>query len=264
MKKVTKKIFAGAVLMVLFGIFAGGALAGEVRDIAVGIGNAFEPYAYIDENNQPAGYDVAVLKAANERLPQYKFVFESLEFRNLLLGIDAGKLDIASQQFETNPERAEKYLFATEGFANYDKRIVVKKGRTDIKSIDDLAGKKLAVTGGSNSAAIAEKYNAEHPDKKIDIVYEGSNQVAYDNIVNGRIDAGVMTRRVFNRTNDAFGGGLGIVEENLFSKSDAYFVLAKKETQLRDDIDAALRELKKDGTLSKISAQYTGGDYTAE
>ncbi|MDR3264692.1 MAG: transporter substrate-binding domain-containing protein [Synergistaceae bacterium] len=243
--------------------FAGGAFAAEVREIAVGIGNAFEPYAYVDANNQPAGYDVAVLKAVDERLPGYKFVFESLEFKNLLLGVDAGKLDIASQQFETNPERAAKYLFATEGFANYDKRIVVKKGRTDIKSTDDLVGKKIAVTGGSNSAAILEKYNAEH-EKKIDIVYEGTNQVAYDNIVNGRIDAGVMTRRVFHRTNNAFGGGLDIVEENLFSKSDAYFILAKKETQLRDDIDAALRELKKDGTLSKLSFEYTGGDYTAE
>jgi L-cystine transport system substrate-binding protein len=255
-----KIFFAG----VLFGLlFAGGAFAAEVRQIAIGIGNAFEPYAYIDENNQPAGYDVAVLKAVDERLPQYEFVFESLEFKNLLLGVDAGKYDIASQQFEVNPERAEKYLFTTEGFANYDKRIVVKKGRTDIQSIDDLVGKKVAVTGGSNSAAILEKYNATH-DKKIDIVYEGSNQVAYDNIVNGRIDAGVMTRRVFNRVNNAFGGGLGIVEKNLFSKSDAYFILAKKETQLRDDIDAALRELKKDGTLSKLSFQYTNGDYTAE
>ncbi|MDR2137703.1 MAG: transporter substrate-binding domain-containing protein, partial [Synergistaceae bacterium] len=224
----------------------------------------FEPYAYIDENNQPAGYDVAVLKAIDERLPQYEFVFESLEFKNLLLGVDAGKLDIASQQFETNPEREAKYLFTTEGFANYDKRIVVKKGRTDIKSIDDLAGKRVSVGSGSNSAAILEKYNAEHPDTKIEIIYRASSQVDYDNLVNDRADAAVMTRRVFNRTNEAFGGGLGIVEENLFSKSDAYFILAKKETRLRDDIDAALRELKKDGTLTKISIQYTGGDYTAE
>ena len=254
------KFFAG----ILFSLsFAGGAFAAEVRQIAVGIGNAFEPYAYIDENNQPAGYDVAVLKAVDERLPQYEFVFESLEFKNLLLGVDAGKYDIVSQQFEANPEREAKYLFATEGFANYDKRIVVKKGRTDIQSIDDLVGKRLAVTNGSNSAAIAEKYNSSH-DKKIEIVYEGSNQVTYDNIVNGRIDAGVMTRRVFHRTNNAFGGGIDIVEKNLFSKSDAYFILAKKETQLRDDIDAAMKELKKDGSLSKISIEYTNGDYSAE
>ncbi|MDR1979248.1 MAG: transporter substrate-binding domain-containing protein [Synergistaceae bacterium] len=256
-----KKIFwVGVCVLVLF---SGKAFAAEARRIAVGVGNAFEPYAYIDANNQPAGYDVAVLKAVDERLPQYEFEFESLEFRNLLLSIDAGKLDIASQQFETNPEREAKYLFTQEGFANYDKRIIVKKGRTDIKSIDDLVGKKVSVGSGSNSAAILEKYNAEH-DKKIEIVYRSSGQVDYDNVVNGRTDAAIMTRRVFERTNKALGGGLDIVEDNLFSKSDAYFILAKKETQLRDDIDAALRELKKDGTLSKLSFEYTNADYTAE
>jgi L-cystine transport system substrate-binding protein len=259
-RKIFVRIFSSALFLAL----AGSAFAAEIRQVAVGVGNAFEPYAYVDENNQPAGYDVAVLKAVDERLPQYEFVFESMEFKNLLLSVDAGKLDIATQQFETNPEREAKYLFTTEGFANYDKRIVVKKGRTDIKAIDDLAGKRVSVGSGSNSAAILEKYNVEHPDKKIEIVYRASSQVDYDNLVNDRADAAVMTRRVFKRTNEAFGGGLDIVEENLFSKSDAYFILAKKEPHLRDDIDAALRELKKDGTLSKISVQYTGGDYTAE
>jgi L-cystine transport system substrate-binding protein len=239
------------------------AFAAEAREIAIGIGNAFEPYAYIGADNQPAGYDVAVLKAVNERLPQYKFIFESMEFTNLLLSIDAGKLDIASQQFETNPEREAKYLFTKEGFANYDKRIVVKKGRADIKTIDDLAGKKVSVGSGSNSAAILEKYNAEH-DKKIEIVYRASSQVDYDNVVNGRTDAAIMTRRVFNRVNDALGGGLGLVEDSLFSKSEAYFILAKSEAKLRDDIDGALLELKKDGALTKLSLEYTGGDYTVE
>jgi ABC-type amino acid transport substrate-binding protein len=258
--KMKKRFFAGVLFAVLL---AGSAFAAEPRRIAVGVGNAFHPYAYVDANNQPAGYDVAVLKAVDERLPQYEFLFESLEFRNLLLSIDAGKLDIATQQFETNPERAAKYLFTTEGFANYDKRIVVKKGRTDIKTIDDLAGKKVSVGSGSNSAAILEKYNAEH-DKKIEVVYRANSQVDYDNIVNDRSDAAVMTLKVFNRTNDALGGGLDIVKDSLFSKSDAYFILAKQETQLRDDVDAALRELKKDGTLSKISIEYTGSDYDAE
>ncbi|MDR3230460.1 MAG: transporter substrate-binding domain-containing protein [Synergistaceae bacterium] len=265
MKNLKKTLYAG-LFTLLTGFFAfaptGGAFAAE-RGIAVGIGNAFEPYAYIDANNQPAGYDVAVLKAVDERLPQYKFVFESLEFRNLLLDVDAGKLDVASQQFESNPEREAKYLFTTEGFANYDKRIVVKKGRTDIRTIDDLAGKKVSVGGGSNSAAILEKYNAEHG-KKIEIVYRASSQVDYDNLVNDRADAAIMTLRVFNRTNEALGGGLDIVRDGLFSQSEAYFILAKKETRLRDDIDAALRELKKDGTLTRLSLEYTGGDYTAE
>jgi L-cystine transport system substrate-binding protein len=235
-----------------------------VREVAVGVGSTFPPYAYIDKNNEPAGYDVAVLKEINKRLPKYKFNYQSIELKNLLISLDAKKISIATQQFEKNPSRAEKYLFANEGFANYDKRIVVAKGNTNIKTIDDLAEKRVGCSQGSNTAAILEKYNQDH-DKKITIVYtSGGESVVYDDLVNGRLDALVMTRKVFNRTNAAFGNGLDIVEDNLFSQSDAYFILSKKEEQLRDDIDTALKAMKQDGTLSKISQEYTNSDYNAE
>ncbi|GHV56843.1 amino acid ABC transporter substrate-binding protein [Synergistales bacterium] len=266
-----KKSISGVLLLsFVFSALAGlllsaGTAAAAAREIVVGVGTDFEPYVFIDANNKPAGYDVAVLKEVNKRLPQYTFVFEPIQLKNLLLSIDSGKVDVASQQFEKNPERESKYLFADEGFSNYDKRIVFRKGRADIKTIDDLAGKKVAAGQGSNTAAILEKYNAAHPGKKIEILYQhGSNQVVYDDIVNGRLDAGVMTRRVFNKLNNSLGGGLEQVTDSLFSKSSAYFVLAKKETRLKADIDKALREIKADGTLSKLSKEYTGGDYTSE
>lgn len=236
----------------------------NVRQIGVGVGSDFEPYAYIDANNQPAGYDATVLKEIDARLPQYEFKFQSIELKNLLLSLDAKKINIATQQLEKNPSREEKYLFTNEGFANYDKRIVVAKGNTNIKTIDDLAGKKVGCSQGSNTAAILEKYNQTH-DKKIQIVYtSGGSSVVYDDIVNGRLDAGIMTRKTFNRTNDAFGGGLGIIEEGLFSESQAYFVLSKNDVQLRDDIDKVLKEMKQDGTLSKLSYEYTNTDYNVE
>ncbi|SFM14748.1 type 2 periplasmic-binding domain-containing protein [Pelosinus propionicus] len=119
-------------------------------------------------------------------------------------------------------------------------------------------------TQGSNTAALLEKYNQGH-DKKINIVYTSSGaSVVYDDIVNGRLDAGVMTKKTFNRNNEAFGGGLGIIEDGLFSQSQAYFILSKNEVQLRDDIDRVLKEMKADGTLSKLSFEYTNTDYNVE
>ena len=142
----------------------------KVRKVYVAVGATFEPYTYIDENNQPAGYDVAVLQEIDNRLPQYEFQIENMELANISVALDAKKVSIGSQQFEKNPEREKKYLFTNKGFASYNKRLVYKKGRDDIHSIDDLAGKKVSAGQGSNTAAILETYNAEH-DNKIDIVY---------------------------------------------------------------------------------------------
>ena len=56
----------------------------EVRKVYVAVGATFEPYTYIDENNQPAGYDVAVLQEIDNRLPQYEFQIENMELASSL------------------------------------------------------------------------------------------------------------------------------------------------------------------------------------
>ena len=80
----------------------------KVRKVYVAVGATFEPYTYIDENNQPAGYDVAVLQEIDNRLPQYEFQIENMELANISVALDVKKVSIGSQQFEKNPEREKK------------------------------------------------------------------------------------------------------------------------------------------------------------
>ena len=68
----------------------------EVRKVYVAVGATFEPYTYIDENNQPAGYDVAVLQEIDNRLPQYEFQIENMELANISVALDAKKVSIGS------------------------------------------------------------------------------------------------------------------------------------------------------------------------
>ena len=78
--------------------------------------------------------------------------------------------------------------------------------------------------------------------------------------MNGRLDAIVATKKTFKKYNEAFGGGYDINEDSYFSESQAYFMLAQGEEQLRDDMDTALKSMKEDGTLSKITTEYLGVD----
>ena len=64
----------------------------KVRKVYVAVGATFEPYTYIDENNQPAGYDVAVLQEIDNRLPQYEFQIENMELANISVALDAKKV----------------------------------------------------------------------------------------------------------------------------------------------------------------------------
>ena len=60
-----------------------------VTKIIVGTGNAYEPYCYLDENGNLAGYEYEVLKAVDELLPQYEFEYQTSDFTNVAISLDA-------------------------------------------------------------------------------------------------------------------------------------------------------------------------------
>lgn len=233
----------------------------EPRKIVIGTGNAFKPYCYLDDDGNLAGYELEVLKAIDKKLPQYEFSFETFEFKNVLLSLESKKIDIGAHQFENNPEREKKYLFGVEPYTTFILRITVGKDRNDIKSIEDLHGKKVRVSPGSNDAYVLEQYNKEH-DNAIELVYASdTGETIVQNIVNGSIDAFISVKRIVESYNEAYGDKLKTVGDPIASSS-TYYIYRKEDTQLKEDIDAALKELKESGELAKISIAVLGGDYT--
>lgn len=235
----------------------------EAKTIVIGTGNAFKPYCYLDDSGNLSGYEIEVLKEINKKLPQYKFEFNQLEFKNILLSLESNKVDVGAHQFEKNPERESKYLFGTESYTNFILRITVGKDRTDIKSIKDLEGKKVQTSAGSNDAYMLEQYNKEH-NNAINLVYTSGVDAAttIKNIEDGRIDAFVSIKRIVDSYNQTYGDKLKTVGDPI-ATSNTYYVFRKEDTKLQGEFDKALKELKEDGTLAKISIKILGGDYTA-
>jgi L-cystine transport system substrate-binding protein len=265
--KLTKAASVWMAIMAFIGVVALINLSSIVtaaapKTIIIGTGNAFKPYCYLDDKGNLAGYELEVLKAVNKRLPQYKFEFQTMDFTNILLSLQSGKVDIAAHQFEKNPDRAQRYLFSNESYTTFILRITVDKKRKDINSLKDLEGKKVQVGQGGNDAYVLEEYNKTHG-KKINLVYVSSENsvITIKNIKDGRIDAFISIKRVVEALNKAYGDTLKTVGEPIASSS-TYYVFRKQDTQLQSDIDKTIKALKKDGTLAKISIKVVGGDYT--
>lgn len=234
----------------------------NVKKIIVGTGNSYKPYCYLDENNNPAGFDVEILREVDRRLPQYEFEYQTSEFKNVLLSLDAKKIDIAAHEYEKNPEREEKYLYGKEGYVDYSLKIAVKKGRTDIKTLDDLKGKSITVSQGGNSAYIMEQYNKKN-DNAVKLVYGSDDAVQYNDVATGRVDAILLTKSDLNLRNKAYGDKLEFAKDSpVVNESYAYFIFDKNNTQLQEDVDGALRSMKEDGTIAKLSKDILGDDYT--
>ncbi|WP_313342751.1 transporter substrate-binding domain-containing protein [Lacrimispora sp.] len=269
--RIRQYVFAGF-LTILGGITLAGcgkkeALAGGgAEKVVVGTGNSYEPYCYLDDKGNLAGYEYEVLKAVDDLLPQYEFEYKTSDFANVLISLDAGKIDIGAHQYEWNKERDEKYLFGKEPYTTYVTYLTVAGNRDDVKSLDDLKGKKVKSSSGSNSAYILENYNKEHKDNpiRVDYVNNSTDEETITGLLNGVWDATIMTARDVDKLNKSYEKGSPSIKVtgDPVQTSSTYFVFAKDNTKLQEAVDGALKQLKENGTLAKISVDVIGGDYT--
>lgn len=283
-KNVFLKITASALIGVL--LFSGCSKSGKdesktnadvptggqkIQKLLIGTSGSPKPYSYLNEKNELDGYDIAVLKEIDALLPEYQIEFEKTEFQSIFAGIDSGRYQVGANNITKKPEREEKYLFGNEYYYFNTTVVVVKKGRTDIKSLDDLAGKKTPVSAsGGFGQLFIEQYNKEHPDKKIQGVYTDQDSAkTYQDINAGLFDFTFAEKVMIKFIEETYKIDLDYVElpREQFEKIQnphAYFIFSKTGDgpKIRDAFDGALGTLIKNGKLKELSEKYLGGDYS--
>ena len=271
MKKGTKFALHTIAAVLFAGLVLSGAYAKETKKssalhqktIIVGTGNAFKPYCYLDDNGNLTGYEKDVLDAVDALLPQYTFDYEQFAFKDILISLGAGKIDIGAHQFETNPDRRKNFLYSEETYTSFILYITVPESNTTIHEIDDLKGKTVLASIGSNESYVLEQYNKNHPDEKINLAYLASppREQVVAGIKNGTWDAFVDIKRDVEIYNKEYKAGFKTVGKPI-ATSFTYYIFAKGNTELQQAVDGALRQLKKSGRLSAISIRDLGADYT--
>ncbi len=234
----------------------------DAETIIVGTGNAYQPFVYLDENNELQGYDVEVLRAVDEKLDQYNFEYESMDFKNILTSLSAGKVRIAAHNYAYNDERGAKYLYGEEAYNTYAHHIVADESTGETyQSLDDLQGKKVFASPASEVAYILESYNAEH-DGAIEIIYsESSGELLVRGLQNGTADAAIISKFDTNKYNEQFNINLKASDEPLQS-AGIFYVFQQEDEALQGAVDGAIKELREEGTLSDLSIEILGEDYT--
>ncbi|MFJ8237600.1 transporter substrate-binding domain-containing protein [Ureibacillus sp. NPDC094379] len=234
----------------------------EVQKIIVGTGTQFPNICFLDEDGNLTGYDIEIVKALDEKLPEYEFEFQTMDFANLLVSLETDKIDFVAHQMEVTEEREEKYLFNKEPYNVFPLKVTVHQDNNEIKSIEDLKGKKVGATPTSSSAVLLEKYNREQ-DLGAEIVYGQGTVDANQQLKTGRIDAIISTPFAVDFMNEQSDAQQKVVGEAL-SSSEVFFLFNKDETKLADRIDEALGELKEEGVVSELSLKWLGADYSVD
>ncbi|MDR1967058.1 MAG: transporter substrate-binding domain-containing protein [Synergistaceae bacterium] len=234
----------------------------------VGTQNDYPPFTFIDKNGELDGFDIAFVRELDKRLDGYTIEILPLGWDNSFVALETGRIQMVVDQVAVNAEREKTYLFSKPYFTAQSS-IVVKKGRTDIKTLDDLQGKTVESFPGNSYTMILEAYNAAHgPDEQIIIKYAGGATQTAEillNVSTGRIDAVVDDPVMSNAVRREQGLDLDIIPSPV--QSDPIGVALSKSDagrEIKALIDPIIEEMLADGTLKALSVKWTESDYVPQ
>ena len=167
----------------------------SVTKVRVAHTQTYVPYDYVNEKGESDGFEVQVLKAVDELLPQYEFSFFPTSDDDLLIGVESGKYDIGVKGAWFTEERAKKYVFPKSNIAasiiGITFRTENSKEITDMESFARFSGKLVPIAPQNAQWAIVEEYNKTHPDNQVKLVASEAFNVsdAYTWVLEGRYDA---------------------------------------------------------------------------
>lgn len=222
--------------------------------LRMGTNATFPPYEYVDENNEVAGIDADIAAAIAEKLGM-ELEITDMAFDSLIPALQSDTIDIVLAGMTVDPERAEQVNF-TDSYATGVQVIIVPEG-SDIASPDDLEGKNIGVqTGTTGDLYCTDDYGQEFV-KQFD-----NGPLAVAALVNGQVDCVVIDNEPA-KNYVAANQGLKILD-TAYANEEYAAAIAKDNTELFEQVNAAIQELKEDGTIASIIEKYIPSDGGSE
>lgn len=241
MKKLLCVLLAAALLVT---VFAG--CKKEEKTLIMGTNAQFPPYEFVDDNNAVTGIDAEIAAAIAQKLGM-KLEIKDMEFESLLAAVQSGTVDIVLAGMTVDAERLESVNF-TDSYAT-GVQVVIVPENSAIASIDDLEGKTIGVQSGTTGDVYCTK------DYGQDKVKQFSNgALAVVALTNGQIDCVVIDNEPA-KNYVAANKGLKILDTE-YAVEDYAAAIAKDNTELLNQVNDAMKELKDDGTIAGIIAKY--------
>ncbi len=209
----------------------------------------YPPFEDFDKGSELGfkGYDVDIVNEIAERL-DLELTIKDSSFDALQSGqaLNAGQCDLAASAMTITDDR-KKNLDFSDGYYDSQQSLLVPAD-SDIASIDDLDGVKVGVQQGTTGKTYTEE-NADGAK----IVTFPSDAEMFQAIKAGQVDALLQDLPVnLDHTKD---GQFKVVET--YETDEQYgFAIKKGNSQLVEDVNGALDEMREDGTYDEIYNKY--------
>lgn len=223
----------------------------------MGLDDSFPPMGFRDEDGNLTGFDVELAQAVAAQMG-LTVELQPIDWKAKELELDGGNIDVIWNGYTITPERLEAVLMSDPYMKN--EQVIVVPADSDIKTLEDLAGRKVAVQDGSSAQdAIAE--NEELASSIGEQVDFKDNVTALMDVSSGQVDALAVDSVVANYYLAQRPGEFVVLGETL-APEEYGIGFRKADTALHDAIAQALAEMRENGSAAELSEKWFGQDVT--
>ncbi|MGG0274129.1 transporter substrate-binding domain-containing protein [Bacillus rhizoplanae] len=258
MKKFLSISFALILIVSIFGACSKREETGSTdknKVLVMGTSADYKPFEYVDakKSEDIIGFDIDVINYISKELG-YKVKIKDMDFSGLLASLEAGKVDFVMAGLTPTAERKKNADFTDIYFTS--KNVIISKEGSNIKTLQDLQGKKVGVQTGS-----IQEEKAKDLQKQVSFQSEGRDRIPelIQEIQAGRFDAIILEDTVAK----------GYLEKNKELKSveipeaadEAGSAIAlPKNSDKTAEFNKVIKKMKENGEMDKLVKKWFGGE----
>ncbi len=272
-----KKICLLLALIMLFSVFAAGCGGqgdqgegdNEVADtsleliqgkgeLVLGLDDSFPPMGYND-NGEIVGFDIDVAREVCAILG-VELKLQPIDWNSKEMELNTGNIDCIWNGMSVSPDREEAMSLSIPYLDNHMALVVLPD--SGISTVEDMAGKKLAVqTGSTAEEALDAPEGADLKAAVAEVNGFADNLTALMDLETGASDAVLIDDVVANYLIATSGKNMVVLNDFLYAENYA-IGFRKGDAALTEAVNDALRQLKESGKLAEIATKWFGSDTT--
>lgn len=231
------------------------AAAETVPAKVVRVGSFEDTFNYCNEKGARKGYGYELLETLSG-YTGWQFEYVTCDWSDCFEKLENGEIDIMGGISYTE-DRAEEMLFSDEPMGEEKYYLYADLSRTDLSTSDykTLNGKKIGVLMGAESEVMLTEWEEKYG-LKTQHVNIANNEDVKQKLANHEIDC-------FVSLEESYWAELGISTITRVGKSSIYYVLNKDRSDLKEELDNAMRALDEEAPFytADLCKKYFSLDY---
>lgn len=233
----------------------GAAKEASENTLIVGFDSSFPPMGFKDTDGDYTGFDIELAKEVAKKL-NMEIKLQPIDWPSKDAELNSGNISVIWNGFTVNG-RENDYTFSEAYMEN--RQVMVVNEDSEYKKLEDFKGKNIELQDGSTAEKALDDAT-EFKDSIGEVLKVPENLTALNDLEQGSTEA-VLMDEIVARYNIKQGRKFRVIDEAL--SDEIYAVgLKKGNTELKEKIDTAFKELAEEGYLSKLSIEWFGEDIT--